>query len=154
MSVGFDHVTLAVTELEEAQRFFSVLGFEEEKAVVASGPTIAEYMGIPNWESDHITLVLQNIEVRQEIQLLHFHHPLLDIDENSGTLSRSGFNHICFRVESIDAMLEKFAAIGVKPRSTILDFHDRKLVFLDGPAEVVIELAEWSIRPPLNSAPQ
>jgi hypothetical protein len=26
-----------------------------------------------------------------------------------------------------------------------MDFHDRRLVFLDGPAGVVIELAEWKI---------
>jgi catechol 2,3-dioxygenase-like lactoylglutathione lyase family enzyme len=152
MSVGFDHVTLAVTDLEEAKRFFSVLGFEEEIAVIARGPVIAAYMGIPDWESDHVTLVLQVIEVRQEIQLIRFHHPPLDIDENSGTLTRSGFNHICFRVQSVDAMLEKFAVIGTTPRSTILDFHGRKLVFLDGPAGVVIELAEWSTMPPLPAA--
>jgi hypothetical protein len=29
-------------------------------------------------------------------------------------------------------------------------FHDRKLVFLDGPSNVVVELAEWL---PTNAAP-
>jgi hypothetical protein len=28
-----------------------------------------------------------------------------------------------------------------------MDFHDRRLVFLDGPAGVVIELAVWKIAP-------
>ena len=68
MSRGYDHLTLVVTDLEEATRFLAILGFREEMAVVASGDTIADYMGIPDWESDHVTLVLQEVDFRQEIQ--------------------------------------------------------------------------------------
>jgi hypothetical protein len=32
---------------------------------------------------------------------------------------------------------------GFETRSEILDFHARKLVFLDGPEGVVIELSQW-----------
>ena len=45
----------------------------------------------------------------------------------------------------MDAMLEHLAAHGVTPRGDILDFHDRKLAFIDGPG-IVVELAEWSRR--------
>jgi hypothetical protein len=34
---GFDHVTIAVTDLEKAMRFFGLLGFHETKATVVSG---------------------------------------------------------------------------------------------------------------------
>ena len=71
---GFDHITIVVTDLPEAQRFFGLLGFEESIAVVASGEQVADYMGIPGWESDHVTLVLDGADVHQEIQLLFFHH--------------------------------------------------------------------------------
>ena len=64
-------------------------------------------------------------------------------------LSHFGFDQICFRTDSIEATLERFAAIGVTPRNEVMDFHDRKLVFLNGPDGVVIELAEWTITPPL-----
>jgi len=144
MSIGFDHMTLAVTDVEEAKRFLAVLGFQHDKSVVVSGETIADYMGIPGWVSDHVTLVLDGFSPRQEIQLIHFHHPTLEIDDGSGNLARSGFNHICFRTDDLDATLERFAAIGYKPRNTIMEFHDRRLVFLDGPAGVVFELAEWT----------
>jgi hypothetical protein len=40
-------------------------------------------------------------------------------------------------------MLEHLAANGIRPRNEVLDYHDRKLVFLDGPG-VVVELAEWA----------
>jgi catechol 2,3-dioxygenase-like lactoylglutathione lyase family enzyme len=140
---GFDHMTIAVTDLDEAKRFFGLLGFTERLAVVASGERVSAYMGIPGWESDHVTLVLEGAEAHQEIQLLRFHHPSVRVDDDAGTLDRTGFNHVCFRVGDLDAMLAHLASHGVTPRNEVLDYHDRKLVFLDGPG-VVVELAEWA----------
>jgi catechol 2,3-dioxygenase-like lactoylglutathione lyase family enzyme len=140
---GFDHITIVVTDLAAARRFFGLLGCEESIAVVASGARVSDYMGIPGWESDHVTLVLQGADVHQEIQLLFFHHPQVKADEGAATLDRTGFNHVCFRVNDLAAMLEHLAANGITPRNEVLDYHDRKLVFLDGPG-VVVELAEWN----------
>ena len=50
---------------------------------------------------------------------------------------------MCFRVNDLDAMLAHLAANGVAPRNEVLDYHRRKLVFVDGPG-VVVELAEWA----------
>ena len=47
MVAGFDHMTIAVTDLDEAERFLGVLGFRREKAVVVSGETIAITWGFP-----------------------------------------------------------------------------------------------------------
>ncbi len=149
--LGFDHMTLAVTDLDEATRFLAVLGFEEDKAVVVSGDTMSAYMGITDWEAEHVTLVLQGVPFRQEIQLLRFHRPAIAVDESSGFLARTGFNHVCFRTGDLDATLAAFAEIGVRPRNDVIDFHDRRLVFLPGPSGVVIELAEWKTAPPLPS---
>jgi catechol 2,3-dioxygenase-like lactoylglutathione lyase family enzyme len=140
---GFDHMTVVVTDLPEAKRFFGLLGFVESLAVVASGPLVSEYMGIPGWESDHVTLVLEDADVHQEIQLLFFHQPPISVDGGAGSLTRTGFNHVCFRVNDLDAMLGHLADNGIAPRNEVLDYHDRKLVFLDGPG-VVVELAEWA----------
>ena len=46
---GFDHMTIAVADLDEARHFFALLGFEETAAVVVSGDRMSRYMGIPNW---------------------------------------------------------------------------------------------------------
>jgi catechol 2,3-dioxygenase-like lactoylglutathione lyase family enzyme len=139
---GFDHMTVVVADLEAARSFFGLLGFEERMAVVAQGEEIGRYMGIDDWEADHVTLVLEGAPVHQEVQLLRFHHPAALPDESAGTLTRLGFNHVCFRVADLDAMLAHLAVQGVTPRNEIMDFHDRRLVFLDGPG-VVVELAEW-----------
>jgi catechol 2,3-dioxygenase-like lactoylglutathione lyase family enzyme len=141
-NVGFDHMTVVVTDLDEARRFFGLLGFAERLAVVAQGEEIARYMGIEGWEADHVTLALEDAGIHQEVQLLRFHRPPPAPDEGAGTLARVGFNHVCFRVEDLDAMLAHLAAHGIKPRNEVMDFHDRRLVFLDGPG-VVVELAQW-----------
>ncbi len=139
---GFDHMTVVVTDLDEARRFFGLLGFVERVAVVASGETIGRYMGIEGWEADHVTLVLEGAAEHQEVQLLRFHQPAAAADAGAGSLGRLGFNHVCFRVNDLDAMLAHLSEHGVTPRNEVFEFHDRRLVFLDGPG-VVVELAEW-----------
>jgi catechol 2,3-dioxygenase-like lactoylglutathione lyase family enzyme len=140
---GFDHMTVVVDDLEGAIAFFALLGFVKRIAVVAQGELISRYMGIPDWEADHVTLVLEGAPTHQEIQLLRFHRPLPAPDEGAGSLARIGFNHVCFRVTDLDATLAHLAAHDIAPRGDVFDFHDRRLVFLDGPG-IVVELAEWT----------
>jgi catechol 2,3-dioxygenase-like lactoylglutathione lyase family enzyme len=143
---GFDHVTFAVVDLDEAKRFFGLLGFDETKATVVAGAEMSRYMGIPGWEADHVTLELAGAATHQEVQLLRFHHPELPDNHSETNLARLGFNHVCFAVDDLDATLDRLQAGGIETRSEVMDFHDRRLVFLVGPGDVTIELAEW-VRP-------
>jgi catechol 2,3-dioxygenase-like lactoylglutathione lyase family enzyme len=147
VSAGFDHGTIVVTDLDDATRFFAALGFTESRSVVVSGPTMAAYMGIADWEADHVTLVDRGASVHQEIQLLRFHRPEPTVDGGSGDLSRTGFSHLCLRVDDLDATVARLAELGRRPRNDVMAFHDRRLVFFDGPAGVVVELAEWQADP-------
>jgi catechol 2,3-dioxygenase-like lactoylglutathione lyase family enzyme len=52
-------------------------------------------------------------------------------------------NHICFAVDDVEGEVAKLRANGFKTRNQIMDFHSRKLVFIDGPEGVTVELAEW-----------
>jgi catechol 2,3-dioxygenase-like lactoylglutathione lyase family enzyme len=141
---GFDHVTIAVTDLDGAKDFFGLLGFEETASTVVSGNEMSDYMGIPDWESDHVTLTLTGVATHQEVQLLRFHHPELLDNPDEPNLARLGLNHVCFAVDDLDTALDRLRAGGVRTRSAIMEFHDRRLVFLVGPGNVTIELAEWS----------
>jgi len=143
MDVTFDHVTVAVTDLDDAVHFFGVLGFEIVKSERISGATMDAYMGVAGMDADHVTLAIPGAEPHQEVQLLHYRRPTDLVDRNSGNLAGTGFNHVCFRVASIEAAVAAFDAAGFPARNQIMEFHDRKLVFLVGPANVVIELAEW-----------
>jgi catechol 2,3-dioxygenase-like lactoylglutathione lyase family enzyme len=100
-------------------------------------------MGIPDWEADHVTLRLSGAATHQEVQLLRFRHPVLGDASDAGNLARLGLNHICFAVDDLDASLATLAAAGIPARNEIMEFHDRRLVFISGPDGVVIELAQW-----------
>lgn len=139
----FDHVTVAVTDPAAAIGFFTLLGFELDKDVVIKGPVMDQYMGIANLEARHITLVLKDSAPRLEVQLLHFLNPPVKREGDIARLERIGFNHICFAVTDIDALIARVAAAGVRLRNQPMIFHDRKLVFLEGPEGITVELAEW-----------
>jgi catechol 2,3-dioxygenase-like lactoylglutathione lyase family enzyme len=139
----FDHVTVVVRDLDRAIAFFELLGFAQDKSVIIKGETFSNYMGVPGIEARHVTLVLAGTTPRTEVQLLNYLKPPVDDDPVIGDLHRIGFNHICFAVEDIDAAVATMAAHGFTTKNQILDFHARKLVFLNGPEGVTVELSQW-----------
>ena len=139
----FDHLTIVVQDVDRAKAFFALLGFREAISVVIAGEPFASYMGVPGIEADHVTLVLENATPRTEIQLLRYHHPQALSDPHIRDLHKVGMNHICFAVDDIEAEVAKLRANGFKTRNEIMDFHSRKLVFIDGPEGVTVELSEW-----------
>lgn len=141
MVKGFDHITIVVRDVEAAKRFFALLGFEETQSVVISGTVMEDYMDVKNIEADHVTLAIENPHA--EVQLLKYRHPDVIVDANITKLNKLGFNHICFAVDDLEAEVAKLAAAGVKLRNRIMDFHNRKLVFLFGPEDITVELAQW-----------
>ena len=139
----FDHMTIVVTDVAEAKRFFGLLGFKEATTVVIRGEVFARYMGVPGIEAEHVTLVAEGVEPRTEIQLLRYLNPAAKPDTLIRDLSKIGFNHICFAVEDLEATLAKMVANGFAARNEVMDFHRRKLVFLAGPEGVTVELSQW-----------
>ena len=139
----FDHLTFVVEQPEAALAFFALLGFELGQSVVISGPQMARYMGIDGIECEHRTLVLQNAAPHCEIQLLTYRQPAALPNSDLASRRQCGFNHVCFAVDDLDAELQRLQAHGVQPMNEGLEFHDRKLVFLEGPEGVTIELAQW-----------
>ena len=139
----FDHVTVAVRDLDSARAFFELLGFKEDKAVVISGPTFAAYMGVPGIEADHVTLALAGADPRVEVQLLRYRRPDPLPDANIERLDKVGWNHVCFAVDDLEAEVARLRAHGVEMRTDVLDFHARKLIFLKGPEGITVELSEW-----------
>lgn len=138
-----DHVTVCVSDLAAAKRFFGLLGLHEDKSVVISGERFAAYMGLDEIEADHVTLVRPGASPRFEVQLLHYRRPEAARDPNISRLDKVGFNHICFAVDDIEAMVETLRSEGVEVRGELKGFHDRQLVFLTGPDGITVELAQW-----------
>jgi catechol 2,3-dioxygenase-like lactoylglutathione lyase family enzyme len=141
MVKNFDHVTIVVRDVEAAKHFFGLLGFRETHSAVIAGKVMEDYMGIKGIEADHITLAIEN--PHSEVQLLRYRHPDVVVDADISKLNKLGFNHICFAVEDLDAEVARLTAAGVNLRNRVMDFLGRKLVFLNGPEDITVELAQW-----------
>ena len=74
---------------------------------------------------------------------MRYRHPEPIRDDDIARLNKLGFNHICFTVEDIEAEVRRLSASGIELRNQIMEFHDRKLVFLAGPEGITVELAQW-----------
>ena len=146
MVTHFDHVTIVVRDVGKAKAFFALLGFTEQQSVVIAGGQFSSYMGIPEIEAEHVTLALANSSPHIEVPLLRYRHPDPVLDSDVSRLDKLGFNHVCFKVEDIEAEARRLSASGVELRNEIMEFHDRKLVFLAGPEGVTVELAQWLTR--------
>jgi len=138
----FDHVTVVVRDIDRAKAFFALLGFEEEQSVVISGPVMERYMGVDGIEAEHVTLALANASPRREVQLLKYRHPDPRLDADIERLDRPGFNHVCFAVDHLEAEVAKLQAHGFRTRNQIMEFRQRKLVFVWGPEGITLELSE------------
>jgi catechol 2,3-dioxygenase-like lactoylglutathione lyase family enzyme len=132
-----------VRDVDRAKSFFAVLGFAEDKSVVIAGEPFESYMGVPGLEADHVTLVLQDAVPRTEIQLLHYRRPDPLPDPHIRDLYKLGMNHVCFAVADIEAEIAALKENGFRTRNDIMDFHDRRLVFIEGPEGVTVELSQW-----------
>jgi len=144
MVQNIDHVTVAVSDAERAKAFFALLGFREEISTVISGPKFAAYMRVHGIEARHVTLVLEGSSPRFEIQLLQYLSPRVLPDVDLRRLDRLGYNHVCFAVQDIEGEVARLTAAGVRLVNEVMEFHDRKLVFLAGPENITIELAQWA----------
>jgi catechol 2,3-dioxygenase-like lactoylglutathione lyase family enzyme len=139
----FDHITIVVRDIDAAKQFFGLLGFQEDKSVVIAGQPFSAYMGVDDIEAEHVTLALANVSPRTEVQLLKYRHPDPLPDPNIRDLTKLGFNHVCFAVDDLEAEVDRLKTKGVELRNEVMEFHNRKLVFLSGPEGITVELAEW-----------
>jgi len=104
-------------DLDGSRRFYGLLGFVEDKAVVIKGPVMDAYMGVPGIEADHVTLVLRGVAPRLEVQLLRYRHPEPLADPNIERLEKVGFNHVRFVVDDIEAEMARLRAQGIAMRN-------------------------------------
>src|SRR5229473_1555650 len=100
-------------------------------------------MDVPGIEAKPGTLLLEDASPLTEIQLLRYRHLDPTPDPHVRDLHNIGMNHICFAVNDIEAEVAKLRTNGFKTRNEIMDFHSRKLVFIDGPEGVTVELSQW-----------
>ena len=142
MITRFDHVTVVVSDVRAAIDFFALLGFEQEASVTIAGDAFERFLDVEAMEATHVVLAVPGLSPRFEVQLMQFHHPLAQADPHAKRLDKLGYNHICFAVSDIKAVVAQLQEQGVHVRGPLDGFHARRLYFVTGPEDITIELSE------------
>ena len=87
-------------------------------------------------------MALPGAEPRQQVHLLRFYHPEPFDDASRTRLDGIGINHFGFALADLKTTLAVLDPKGVRQRAEMLEFPHRKLVFLEGPEGITIELSE------------
>ena len=138
---NLDHITIAVSDIGSAKQFFTLFGFKVTHDVIIEKEPFSSYMNIKDLKAQHLTMRQKNSNF--EIQLLYFFSPVPQDDPNINRLDKLGYNHICFDVDDVSETIDMLKSHGVKILTNIMTFHSRKLVYLEGPDGIIVELAEW-----------
>lgn len=142
LAISPNHMSIVVSDVDSAKRFLSALGFEEYSNKVISGPVMEKYLGVPDMEAEHITMVLKDADPYFDIQLLKYHRPHSLPNEHVRDLSAIGFNHFGFAVDDLEKSLNDLKAAGVEMRNEIMEFRDYKMALIWGPEGLTFELVQ------------
>jgi catechol 2,3-dioxygenase-like lactoylglutathione lyase family enzyme len=118
----FDHVTVCVSDLEAAKRFFGLLGLKEDKSVVISEERFATYMGLDEIEADHVTLVLPGAASVAQCRCSADVHESADVElvERRQPRSPRIAVHIGSAWGSVASIIEQPASIAITTLATAL----------------------------------
>jgi catechol 2,3-dioxygenase-like lactoylglutathione lyase family enzyme len=75
--------------------------------------------------------------------LLQYLNPDPLADPAIERLDRFGYNHLCLAVDDIEAEVIRLKKDGVHFKNKIMEFNDKKLVFLSGPGGITLEFCEF-----------
>ena len=135
-----DHVGVIVDDLAGAIEFFTALGLEVQGRFSVGGAEVDRIVGLEGVEND--AAMMQTPDGHSKLELIQFNAPPAEGDAH-GPANTRGLRHLCFAVDDIEAEVAKLRANGFKTRNEIMDFHSRKLVFIEGPEGVTVGLSQW-----------
>lgn len=130
-SFELDHIGVAVSSLEEGQKFYKALGFSE--------------MQIEEVESEKVRVGFLKLNNQCSIELLE---PTSEDSPIAKFLSKrgAGVHHYCLRVQGIDALLEKMKSQGIQLINEVakMGAHNCRVAFVHPKSTggVLLELSE------------
>jgi catechol 2,3-dioxygenase-like lactoylglutathione lyase family enzyme len=145
-----DHINLVVNDLDAMTRFYeTLLGLKVSKRVTISGGWIDQTVGLKDVKADVAYL---DSASGPRVELIRYHSPPAP-PHTVQPPNAYGIRHIAFRVDGIDAMVERLTQSRVKFFSAVQDVPDsqvtyaggvrKRLVYLRDPEGNVLELCEY-----------
>lgn len=138
-----DHINVVVKDLQKAKQFFLNLGFVMQREGMLEGEWMDRLTGMRNVKAEYVGLSLAGDETN--LELLHFvsYENLTTWDND--VPNKTGFRHMAFSVEDIQAVVDKLKKMGIEFYSEIQKYPDtnKKLCYFKGPEGIMLELAEY-----------
>jgi catechol 2,3-dioxygenase-like lactoylglutathione lyase family enzyme len=143
MITRIDHINIVVSNLEEAESFFRLLGFKEKDSSTLSGEWISTIVGLEDVRARYVALSLPDTDLN--VELIAYASPPSGGSLQIDTANRIGFRHLALAVKDIEAEVERLKVAGVVFKSPIQIFPrtGKKLVYFNGPDGILLELAEY-----------
>lgn len=142
MVLRTDHLNIVVTDLEEAKKFFLLLGFSEGISSDLDAAFLEKVTGIKGAQGRFVALHHPGSDL--SIELLKFDNGP-GCEEQVGKADRVGFRHLAFAVKDIEAEVLRLQEQGVQFISPVQVWEKtgKKLVYFQGPDGILLEFAEY-----------
>ena len=137
----FDHVGITVAHLDSVAAFFVGLGFETEGRMVMEGEFVDTVIGIPNSQSEIVTLRPPDGGTR--LELSSFSHPNHEPGSPDAMSTELGLRNVAFEVDDLDAILDRLAADGYRLVGGVGQYEDIwRMAYVRGPEGIIVSLAQ------------
>lgn len=151
MLLSIDHINIVVKDLEAMIRFYSeALGFTVTKRVTISGEWIDRTVGLSGVKGDVVYL---DLPAGPRVELIRYISPMGLEPAGLDLPNTIGLRHMAFRVEDIDAAVERAKRAGASFLSSIQTVPDsqvtyaggvrKRLVYFRDPEGNLLELCEY-----------
>lgn len=141
MIKGIHHINIVVTNLKEAKDFFKHFDFIIKQEKRLKGEWLDSVTGLKDTDASFISLEHENSSV--SLELLQYHYPIGNIDQNISSPNQVGFRHMAFEVDNIEKEAERLLKKGVKLFSGIqTNPYGKKMCYFYGPDGIVMEILE------------
>jgi glyoxylase I family protein len=138
------HIGICVADLARARAFYrDGLGFEERSQLELSDPAAEKLLQLPDLSLSAVYLERDGTR----IELLHYPSPGHVGDNEARAMNALGLTHLSFRVDDLDAAIQKLVALGGRVlEETRIDNprFEAFVVFMLDPDGTRIELLQQS----------
>ena len=142
MVARMDHLNIVVSDLEEAKRFFLLLGFTEGISSGLDADFLEKVTGIAGASGRFVALHHPGSDL--SIELLKFDRDS-GADAALGVADRVGFRHLAFEVADIEGEVKRLEAHGIRFIGAIRTWEKtgKRLVYFHGPDGILLEFAQY-----------
>jgi catechol 2,3-dioxygenase-like lactoylglutathione lyase family enzyme len=138
---SLDHVGVVVDDLEAAVAFFVDLGLERGGTGTVEGEWIDRVVGLEGVRSELVFMETPDGNTR--LELVKFHAPSDDRSASPEAANRPGIRHLAFRVDDLEAVLDRLRSKGLDMVGEVQDYEDIfRLCYVRGPEGIIVELAQ------------